>query len=1056
VEEHIFLSLAQFCIDPRFEWKQDLWGQLRMKWPLERDAEGRLLAVLKQWGSNDILRAPFKGNRVPIPQLSMQAGRVLAFICGTLLFLSIAAGAQADSTEVQTLDSYQGQNVSSLDIAGRPDLSLSNLSQAFAQHPGTPFAKEKVSQTIAALKSAGGFTKVRVQVEPEAEGIRVTFVLEPAVYFGIFQFPGAERFAYSHLVQVANYPTETPYSASVVEKDRSLLLAFLQQSGYFQADVKTEVQIDKIHAIANVLFHVTLGRKAKFGVVDIVGASPKDQAAFQTHLISLMARARGVAIRRGKTYNRSTLDKATLYLQSALQKEGMLGVQVKLAGAEYRADANQADIHFTIIPGAMTHVEIAGAHLWPWTKTSLLPIYQGVGVDDDTVEEGKQAILSYFQAKGYFDVHVEATLTDGNTARTVAYRIDKEEKHRVNEVRLTGNAQLKDPDLRSHIAVQKKTLFSHGKYSEQLVRTSLNNLKAVYQSEGFSSVQVTSSVTKQGRDVQVSFNVIEGPRDVVSSFNVVGADTLSSSQYAPTGLKVGVGHPYSQANVENDRAAILANYLKAGYLTASFRETATEQSKDNSHQIAVVYHIHEGPKVLAGDRLTLGRSYTEQRLIDQDVASLRTGQPLTETDLLTAGSKLYDHTGVFDWAEVDPKRDITTQTREDVLVKVHEARRNEFTYGLGFEIIHRGGSIPSGTVVLPNLPPTNLPSNFTTSQVSFYGPRGTAQYTRNNFRGRGESLSVTAFAGRLDQRAAVYYIDPGLFWSHWRATASFSAERNEQNPVFSSQQEIGSYQVQRELDAAKKDLVFFRYSLSKTDLTRLEIPGLVLPEDQHVRLSTLGANFTRDTRDNVLDEHKGLLQSIELDFNSTKLGSSVNFAKLTGQVAYFKQAIHRVVWANSLRLGLAQPYANSRIPLSEEYFSGGGDSLRGFALDGAGPQRQVPVCSGGSSSACACPNTNCSLIQVPSGGNELFILNSEARVPLPFRKGLGLVVFYDGGNVFPDVGFRNFGSLYSNSVGLGLRYSTPVGPIRFDLGRNLNAAPGTSATQYFFTIGQAF
>jgi outer membrane protein assembly factor BamA len=451
--------------------------------------------------------------------------------------------------------------------------------------------------------------------------------------------------------------------------------------------------------------------------------------------------------------------------------------------------------------------------------------------------------------------------------------------------------------------------------------------------------------------------------------------------------------------------------------------------------------------------LTLGRSHTQQRLIDQDISSIRPDHPLTETELLTAGSKLYDHTGVFDWAEVNPKRQITAQTKEDVLVNVHEAKRNDFTYGFGFEVINRGGSIPSGTVALPNLPPVGLPSNFTTSQVTFYGPRGSAQYTRNNLRGKGESISLTAFAGRLDQRGAVYYIDPNLHWSLWKATVSFTAERNEENPIFSSQQEVASYQLQRFLDSAKKNLLSMRYSFSQTDLTRIEIPALVLTQDQHVRLSTVAANFTRDTRDNVLDEHKGVLQSLELDLNSTKLGSSVNFVKLTGQAAFYKEAFHHIVWADSLRIGLAQPFASSRVPLSDEFFAGGGDSLRGFPLDGAGPQRQVPVCT---SSGCACPNTNCALIQVPSGGNELLIINSEARIPIPLKKGLSIVPFYDGGNVFPNVGFHDFTSLYSNNVGLGLRYSTPVGPVRIDFGRNLNSIPGVNATQYFISIGQAF
>ncbi|MGC2613428.1 MAG: POTRA domain-containing protein [Terracidiphilus sp.] len=973
-----------------------------------------------------------------------------------LAFLSAAVGAQIpqDSdtppTE-QILASYEGQPVTTIDIAGRPDLKVAQFTSEFAQQPGQPFDKQKVDRTAAALKAAGRFRNVRVHVEPEAKGLRVLFVIEPAVYYGIFQFPGAERFAYPRLVQVANYVSQSPYNATEVEHDRRSLMRFFQQTGYFQAQVSTELKIDVQHEIVNVIFHSDLGRRAKFGAIDIAGLPPAQSTDLEHRLTTLFTRLRGAAIRNGKTYNRATLNRATNYIEDRLRKDGFLAAQVKLEGAEYHADTNRADIHFSVNPGAKTHVLIAGAHLWPWTKKALLPEYQGVGVDEETVQEGQRALISYYQKKGYFDVKVTSDMTGDEKLRTVVYHVSKEKKHKVSDVRITGESQLKADDLMPHVVVQKKRLFSHGQFSDQLVRTSINNLKAVYQSQGFSSVEVTSSVVNHGGNIQVAFRIAEGPRDIVNALSIEGAHTFPQSQFAPDGLKVAAGQPYSQANVQADRASIVANYLKAGYLSSSFRETATQVSKSDPHHINVVYHIYEGPRVFTGDILTLGRVRTQQRLINQDIALIKPDQPLTETSLLTAGSNLYNHTGVFDWSEVDPKRQITTQTNEDVLVKVHEAKRNDFTYGFGFEVINRGGSVPSGTVAVPGLPPVGLPSDYTTSEATFWGPRGSLQYTRNNLRGKGESLSVTAFGGRLDQRAGIYYIDPNFRWSSWKSTASFSAERNEENPIFSSQQEIGSLQIQRYIDSAKKNLFFVKYNFSKTDLTRILIPDLVPPEDQHVRLSGFGANLTRDTRDNVLDEHKGVLGSLELDVYSTKLGSNVDFAKLTSQAAFYKEKFHHIVWANSIRIGLAQPFANSFVPLSEAFFTGGADSLRGYPLDGAGPQRNVFVCSTGQTIP------DCPQISVPSGGNELLVINAEARIPVPLKKGLSIVPFYDGGNVFPRIGFHDFTSLYSNNVGIGLRYSTPVGPVRIDIGHNLNQpVPGVSATQYFISIGQAF
>jgi outer membrane protein assembly factor BamA len=985
--------------------------------------------------------------------------RLTTLLAASLLALCAGLGAQNTTQPGQLpktapasqaiLYSYEGQNVTTVEIAGRPNLDTSKLLPLLQQHAGEPFSREKIDQSIATLKRAGKFSEVQLQVDPEANGVRVLLIAEPAVWFGIFEFPGAEQFPYSKLVQIANFPPQAPFNAGEVQKDSDALLRFFQQEGYFEAEVRPQVNLDTVHNLANVRFVVSLNRRAKFGTIAIANATPPEAAQMTRSLQGVKARVRGAAIRPGKNYRRATLTNAQKYLQKGLEKQNRLDAQVKLAGAAYTAETNRADINFDVQTGPTIHVQVQGAHLWSWTRKSLLPVYQGAGVDPELVQEGREALISYFQKKGFFDVNVDSQFHKQGSVDTIVYVITKGKKHKVSAVSVAGNSQLKTPDLTALVTVKKSHLFSPGNYSEQLVRASTKNLTALYQSEGFSSAQVTSSVIHPDGNVSVTFHVTEGPRDIVSSLRIEGADTFPQAKFAPDGLKLAAGKPYSQKFVQADRASIVVHYLQAGYLTSSFRETATVVSKNDPHHINVVYHIYEGPQVFTHDVVTLGRERTQQRLINRDIATIVPNHPLTETQLLTAESELYSHTGVFDWAEVDPRRQITTQTSEDVLIKVHEAKRNQMTYGFGFEIVNRGGSVPSGTVAIPGLPPVGLPSNFTTSQTTYYGPRGSIQYTRNNLHGKGESLSFTGFAGRLDQRAAAYYIDPNFRWSKWGATTSFLTERNEENPVYSSQVEDASFQLQRFLDKKKADVFFMRYSFSQTDLTRIEIPELVPPGDQHVRLSTIAANLTHDTRDNPLDAHKGMLESIEMDFNASALGSSVNFARLTGQAAYYRPVFHNIVWANSIRIGLAQPFFNSAVPLSQAFFTGGGNTLRGFPLDGAGPQRQVQVCSSGSS-------TDCSYIQVPSGGNELLLLNTEARIPLPIKKGLGLAVFYDGGNVFPTVGFHDFTQLYTNNVGLGLRYATPVGPVRIDLGHNLNPIPGVQSTQYFVSIGQAF
>ncbi len=193
---------------------------------------------------------------------------------------------------------------------GRPDLDTSKLTPLFPQHAGEPFSDRKSMQSIAALKSAGKFSEVQLQIDPEANGVRVLMIVEPAVWFGIFEFPGAERFPYSKLVQIANYPPQAPFNADDVQRDTDALLRFFQQEGYFEAEVRPQVSLDTGHNVANVRFMVSLSRRAKFGTVAIANTTPEEAAKMTKSLQGVVARAKGAAIRPGKNYRRATLTNA--------------------------------------------------------------------------------------------------------------------------------------------------------------------------------------------------------------------------------------------------------------------------------------------------------------------------------------------------------------------------------------------------------------------------------------------------------------------------------------------------------------------------------------------------------------------------------------------------------------------------------------------------------------------------------------------------------------------------------------------------------------------------
>ena len=172
-------------------------------------------------------------------------------------------------------------------------------------------------------------------------------------------------------------------------------------------------------------------------------------------------------------------------------------------------------------------------------------------------------------------------------------------------------------------------------------------------------MKVTPEVTKAGGNITTKFLIDEGPRDVIGAFRIEGNQSVPVEKLAPKGLNIAEGQPYSAKKVDQDRNQIIAQYLRTGYLNASFRARAVKINND-PHKLEVVYEITEGPRVTIDSVATLGALRTRQSVIDR-TTQLRPENPLREDDLFSAESKLYN-LNIFDWAEIDPRRQITTQT----------------------------------------------------------------------------------------------------------------------------------------------------------------------------------------------------------------------------------------------------------------------------------------------------------------------------------------------------------------------------------------------------------
>jgi outer membrane protein insertion porin family len=988
----------------------------------------------------------------------------------------------AQLPDIAPSTSYAGWRVRDIQFRGAPPtISTQRLLSLIPQKADQPLDKRKVRGSIQALYATGRFQDIKVAVEPGPQNqLSLVFIAKQNQFVGPVAVEGAPRHGPSdhQLVNASKLELGEQLTDELLKQATANMQSVLQDNGFYGATITQQLTPDSHTQQVSILFRIEAGPRARVGEIKVAG-----DPGFTTEEISEIAK-----LRTGEPVRSQSVTRALQRLRKKYQKAGRLVAQASVVSRVYRSESNTVDYTLNIVRGPVVTVHVEGARLTEAVIKRSVPIYEEGAVDDDLLNEGRRNLRDYLQTQGYFDSQVTVVRKEHPTEnRTdIIFDVDRRERHKLLAVVLDGNKYFPSDIIRDRMQIQPAGwLLEHGLFSQSMLNRDLDSLRDLYRANGFLQVNVYAEVQddylgKEGQ-MRVVVHIGEGPQTLVKQLNIIGA-----TSFAPSALQNMLanvpGQPFSDSNMVADQDAIVSFYFNRGFPEVTMTYAA-EPFPDEPNRRAVTYTIHEGERVYVNQVLVSGLHYTRSYIVERKIV-LHPGDPLSQADLLRTQTRLYD-LGIFNAVDVAVQNPQGDEAYKNVLLDVAEARRYTFDYGLGLEA-QTGG----------------LPSAVSPQGRTGVSPRVSFDANRLNFRGRNDTIFFKSHFGRLEQRALLGYEVPNwLDVQNFKLTFNTLYDDTRDVFTFTSQRLEGS--VQLEQTVSKATTLLYRLTYRDVKLSNVVVgPNLVPLFSEPVRIGMPSFTYIRDTRDDPVDSHKG--NYLVFDTGVTALGSQANFTRFLVQHSEYHPfgAKGKFVLAHSTQLGIEQPWGgpSTFVPLAERFFAGGGNSLRGFAINEAGPRDFTTG------------------YQV--GGEAMFVNNLELRLPpvlLPFiGKDLSPVIFHDMGNVFasssdlfPSLfrwsertefspisapqpapsgtsqssGTWNFNYM-SHALGGGIRYRTPIGPVRFDVSYNLNppvfsiAGPIPSTCQppptppstcpptripevlhrvnFFFSIGQTF
>ncbi len=884
--------------------------------------------------------------------------------------------------------------VASIEVrGGDPDAA-----DALSLRTGDRLTPAALRQAIQSLYQAAGYGRIEVRAESGPAGTRLVFEVEPPYFFATIRLE-PETVLERAVSSYVTLPYGRRFSRNEVDRIVDGIRAELQGLGHFQAGVEPILDFDPATRLVTTTLRVEPGPRAVVGRIEFAG-----QDAFPVDALR-----DALDVEAGERFERRRIDERLASVAELFSERDYISTRLTVEAENYDPESNAVDVEIAVEAGDRLDLDVTGYDLSRDLREELLPFYDERRVDADLVEEGRRALLEHLFREGFLEAGVVAgyELPGPESSHSVDYVVTTGDRVAIREVRIEGNDYFADDMLYERIGITSDGLFSRGVFSEALLEEAAEMIRQLYRTSGFTGTTVTAEASRGSGAIAVAVRIVEGRRLRVGQVEIAGAGAYDARDVAGWS-GVASGEFFSQGLVQEGRRAITARYHERGH-DAVRVESIVEPAGDDS--IDVTYRVTEGPASTIRRIFVAGNTRTQEKIVHRN-SGLESGRAFDPEAILEAQRQLYA-TGLFNRVEIVPLERPELRER-DVLIQLEDAGPVVLTYGVGAQ--------------------------------DREGIRGTVEVTHSNLWGLDRSISARIRGSRREQRFQTTYREPRLFNWELDGFASLFVERARQ-PAFDASKVDFSFQSLKRF--ANDDSLLLTASYQTVNLRDIRDNRHTdaFPDQVGVyQISRVGASYIRDTRNDVFDPSRGNYFTGTFQFANSALGSEINFTSVFTQFSLFRPAKGAVI-AASARFGWNQPYGRTQsLPITERYFAGGSTTLRGFSLDDAGPigaSRFDPDSPGGVRLA-------------PAGGNALAIVNLEYRFPIPFLfSGVGGAVFYDTGTVFERISDFGFGD-FTHTLGLGFRYQTPLGPIRVDLGFNLNRQPGESLNKAFLTLGHAF